>query len=184
MSDISGNDILQFWFEDIEHAKWFRKDPVFDQELQQRFGDLLLRARDDQLDHWCATPQGRLALIIVLDQFSRNIYRQKSAAFAADAKALQLTLDGIQEGDDEKLTHEQRSFFYLPLMHAENLDMQELCLDKTRSLSDAGHGTDKYALSHLEIIRDFGRFPHRNEALGRADTAEEASWLKSGKRGF
>jgi len=123
MNDRSVDEVLQFWFDDIEHSCWFKKDPVFDRELEQRFGDLLTLARNDQLDHWCDTARGRLALIIILDQFSRNIYRDTSRAFAADPRALQLTVNGIQEGSDEKLTAEQRSFFYLPLRHAENLSM-------------------------------------------------------------
>lgn len=184
MTDISSDDILKFWFEDIEHSRWFRKDPEFDRELDRRFGELLQNAKDDRLDHWCHTPAGRLALIIVLDQFSRNIFRESPEAFAADAKALQLALDGIHSGDDEVLTLEQRSFFYLPFRHAENLEMQELGLAKTRELNAAGYGTDKYALSHLDIIRQFGRFPHRNKALGRKNTAEEELYLSDGKAGF
>ena len=178
------DEILQFWFEDIEHSCWFKKDSGFDRELEQRFGDFLTLAKNDQLDDWCDTPGGRLALIIVLDQFSRNIFRGTSGAFEADAKALQLSVDGIQDGSDEKLTLEQRSFFYLPLRHAENPAMQELGLAKTRELNDAGYGTDKYALSHMEIIKRFGRFPHRNIILGRVNTAEEDEYLKDGRAGF
>jgi uncharacterized protein (DUF924 family) len=180
MNDTSINEILTFWFEDIEHFRWFKKDPDFDRELEQRFGDLLTQARNDQLDHWCDTERGSLALIILLDQFSRNIYRESSKAFEADPKALQLTLDGIQKGFDEKLTLEQRSFYYLPLRHAENLEMQKLGLEKTRELNEAGYGSDKYALSHLEIIEKFGRFPHRNNVLGRSNTSEEELYLKDG----
>lgn len=180
MNDNSADNILNFWFEDIEHSCWFKNDPVFDSELRRRFGDLLIRAKDDRLDHWCATPQGMLALIIVLDQFSRNIHRDRAEAFAADAKALQLAVDGIGEGADKALSLEQRSFFYLPLRHAENLEMQELGLLKTRALNVAGYGTDKYALGHLETIRQFGRFPYRNKALGRSNTADEDSYLENG----
>ncbi len=181
---LSSDDILQFWFEDIEHSCWFKKDAEFDSELRQRFGDLLIQARDGRLDHWCDTSRGKLALIVVLDQFSRNIYRDQSEAFAADAKALELALEGIRAGLDEELSLEQRSFFYLPLRHAEDLEMQELGLAKTRELNDAGYGSDKYALNHLEIIRQFGRFPHRNKVLGRSNTAEEESYLEDGKGGF
>ena len=184
MNEISINDILQFWFEDIEHFRWFKKDSDFDRKLEQRFGDLLTQARNGQLDHWCDTASGSLALIILLDQFSRNIHRESSKAFEADPKALQLTLDGIQRGFDEKLTLEQRSFYYLPLRHAENLEMQKLGLEKTRELNDAGYGTDKYALNHLAIIERFGRFPHRNNVLGRSNTSEEELYLKDGNAGF
>ncbi len=178
MNDISVNEILQFWFEDIEHSRWFESDPEFDRELEQRFGELLKLAKSDRLDNWCDVPRGTLALIIVLDQFSRNIFRDTPGAFAADAKALQLAIDGIKKGLDEKLTPEQRSFFYLPLRHSENLAMQELGLEKTREINDAGYGTDKYALSHLAIIERFGRFPHRNKILGRRNTAEEDRYLE------
>ena len=110
---------------------------------------------------------------------SRNIQRIRGRR-----KALQLTVDGIQKGLDAKLTLAQRSFYYLPLRHAENLAMQELGLAKTRELNDAGYGTDKYALSHLALIERFGRFPHRNSILGRCNTTEEKLYLKEGKAGF
>jgi len=184
MHETAIDQILQFWFEDIDHSCWFKKDPDFDRELEQRFGDLLTLAKNDQLDNWCDTPRGRLALIIVLDQFSRNIHRGTSGSFEADPKSLQLTVDGIRDGADEDLSLEQRSFFYLPLRHAESLAMQELGLAKTRELNDAGYGTDKYALNHLEIIEKFGRFPYRNAVLGRRNTPEEDEYLEDGKAGF
>jgi uncharacterized protein (DUF924 family) len=178
------DEILKFWFEDIEHSRWFKKDPDFDRELEQRFGHLLELANDAQLDDWCDTPRGRLALIIVLDQFSRNIHRGTSRSFDADPKALSLAVKGINDGSDQELSLEQRSFFYLPLRHAEDLAMQELGLAKTRELNEAGYGTDQYALNHLEIIARFGRFPHRNAVLGRRSTPEEDEYLKDGKAGF
>ena len=184
MSNIAFDEILKFWFEDIEHSCWFKKDPVFDRDLEHRFGELLTRAKIDQLDHWCETPQGYLALIVLLDQFSRNIHRDLPEAFAADPKALQLAVAGIEQGFDKELTLEQRSFFYLPLRHAENLDMQQLGLDKTREINAEGYGSDKYALNHLALIEQFGRFPHRNECLGRTNTPEEENYLKGGKAGF
>ena len=184
MSDVSANDILKYWFEDIEHSCWFKTDSKFDRDLEQRFGATLTEAKNDQLDHWCDTPEGILGLIIVLDQFSRNIHRESPKAFEADAKALQLAVDGIEKGFDEPLTLEQRSFFYLPLRHAEDLDMQMLGLKKTREINDAGYGSDKYALNHLALIEQFGRFPHRNRVLGRSNTTEEESYLSDGKAGF
>lgn len=184
VSDVSASDILKFWFEDIEHSCWFKTDPEFDRDLEQRFGATLIGAKNDQLDHWCDTPEGILGLIIVLDQFSRNIYRESPKAFEADAKALQLAVNGIKRGFDEPLTLEQRSFFYLPLRHAEDLEMQKLGLLKTQEINDAGYGSDKYALNHLALIEQFGRFPHRNRVLGRSNTAEEESYLGDGKAGF
>jgi uncharacterized protein (DUF924 family) len=184
MSDTDFSEVLKFWFEDIEHSCWFRKDSEFDKQLEQRFGRCLIAARNDELDHWCGSAEGHLALIVVLDQFSRNIHRELPLAFEADEKALSLCVDGIQKGLDKELTLEQRSFFYLPLRHAEDLEMQRLGLAKTRELNEAGYGSDKYALNHLELIERFGRFPHRNAVLGRSNTDEEDAYLKDGKAGF
>lgn len=184
MKDTAIEDILRFWFEEIEKSRWFKKDAAFDKELEARYGALLASAKRDELDGWHETSRGSLALIVLLDQFSRNIFRDTADAFAADAKALRLTLDGIAKGFDKELTLEQRSFYYLPLRHAEDLAMQQLGLAKTRELNAAGYGSDKYALNHLEIIERFGRFPHRNRVLGRENTTEEALYLAEGKAGF
>ena len=184
MSEITADEVLKFWFEDIEHSCWFKKDPEFDSNLENRFGDLLQSAKSDRLDDWCQSPQSCLALVIVLDQFSRNIHRENPASFEADAKALQLCLTGIEKGFDHELTLEQRSFLYLPLRHSEDLEMQKLGLVKTRELNAAGYGTDKYALNHLALIERFGRFPHRNTCLGRSNTREEELYLADGKAGF
>ena len=178
------HDILNFWFEDIEKKRWFIKDAEFDRQLGERFGATLLIAKRGELDHWRDSAGGTLALIIVLDQFSRNLHRDSAEAFAADDKALQLCLGGIQSGIDKELTPEQRSFFYLPLRHAENLEMQKLGLEKTREINAEGYGTDKYALNHLELIERFGRFPHRNACLGRENTTEEKVYLNEGNAGF
>jgi uncharacterized protein (DUF924 family) len=184
MNDNLAKEVLKFWFEEIDHSFWFKKDPEFDHQLEERFGDTLNRAREGELDNWHDTEHGSLALVVTLDQFSRNIYRESPMAFAADEKALQLTLDGLQNNFDKELTLEQRSFYYLPLRHAEDVDMQKLGLVKTREINEAGYGSDKYALNHLELIERFGRFPHRNKVLGRENTAEEELFLGGGNRGF
>jgi len=176
--------LLEFWFEEVDHARWFVSTPAFDRELRHRFGERLEQAKQGELDDWADTPRGRLALIILLDQFSRNIHRDTPAAFEADPQALTLALEGIEHGDDRHLSLEERSFFYLPLRHAEDLDMQRFGLQKTRELNAAGYGSDKYALNHLEQIERFGRFPHRNAVLGRKDTPEEEAFLATGKAGF
>ena len=175
---MSQAEIVQFWFEDIEHSRWFVEDAEFDRQLEQRFGETLVEAREGRLDHWHDTATGSLALIIVLDQFSRNIHRESALSFAADSKALQLTLDGIEKQFDKELTLEQRSFYYLPLRHAEELEMQQLGLTQTREINAAGYGSDKYALNHLDLIERFGRFPYRNKVLGRENTAEEELYLR------
>jgi uncharacterized protein (DUF924 family) len=180
MSNETAEDIVRFWFDEIEHSCWFKKDAGFDRDLEQRFGNVLARARRDELGHWCDCAIGYLGLIVVLDQFSRNIYRESPQAFAADAKALLLANEVIEKGLDTELTLEQRSFVYLPLRHAEDLAMQQLGLEKTREINAAGYGSDKYALSHLAIIEQFGRFPHRNKVLGRGNTPEEQAYLNRG----
>ena len=177
MTDIVAEDICRFWFDEIEHSCWFKKNPEFDRDLKNRFGALLEQAKRGELDHWCDSATGYLGLIILLDQFSRNIYRDTAEAFAADAKALQLALEVAEKGLDEELTLEQRSFAYLPFRHAEDLAMQKIGLDKTRELNAAGYGSDKYAISHLSVIELFGRFPYRNKALGRENTPEEDAYL-------
>jgi uncharacterized protein (DUF924 family) len=184
MMSVTAGDICRFWFDEIEHSSWFRKDAGFDRQLQQRFGHVLESAKRDELDHWCDSATGYLGLIVVLDQFSRNIHRDTAEAFAADARALQLALEVIDKGLDTALTPEQRSFVYLPLRHAEDIAMQRLGLQKTRELNALGYGSDKYALNHLELIERFGRFPHRNKVLGRVNTPAEDAYLADGKAGF
>ena len=176
-------EILTFWFEEIDSSKWFVQDRAFDRELEDRFGECLARAKRGELDDGAETARGRLALIVTLDQFSRNLYRGRAKAFEADAKALELTRSGIALGLDPGLSLEQRSFFYMPLRHAEDLEMQRLGLEKTRELNAAGYGSDKYALGHLETVERFGRFPHRNAALGRVSTAAEEAYLAEEKTG-
>ena len=174
---MTAEEICQFWFDEIDHSSWFKKNPEFDRHLEDRFGAFLEQAKRDELDHWCDCASGYLGLIILLDQFSRNIHRDSAEAFAADAKALQLALEVVDKGLDEELTLEQRSFAYLPFRHAEDLAMQKIGLDKTRELNAAGYGSDKYAINHLSLIELFGRFPYRNKALGRSNTPEEEAYL-------
>ena len=174
---MTAEEICQFWFDEIDHSSWFKKNPEFDRHLEDRFGVFLEQAKRDELDHWCDCASGYLGLIILLDQFSRNIHRDSAEAFAADAKALQLALEVVDKGLDEELTLEQRSFAYLPFRHAEDLAMQKIGLDKTRELNAAGYGSDKYAINHLSLIELFGRFPYRNKALGRSNTPEEEAYL-------
>jgi len=176
MTDIA-DDICRFWFEEIEQSSWFKQSDEFDRDLQERFGELLEQAKRDELDHWCDCATGYLGLIILLDQFSRNIYRDTAEAFAADNKALSLALEVIDQGLDKELTPEQRSFAYLPFRHAEDLIMQKIGLTKTREINEEGYGSDKYAISHLSVIERFGRFPYRNEALGRKNTSDEETYL-------
>jgi uncharacterized protein (DUF924 family) len=177
MSEVVAEDICRFWFEEIEHSAWFKKSAEFDKDLEQRFGGTLELAKQGELDHWCDCASGYLGLIIVLDQFSRNIFRDSGEAFAADVKALKLALEIVDKSLDRELTLEQRSFAYLPFRHAEDLVMQKIGLDKTRELNAEGYGSDKYAVNHLAVIELFDRFPYRNKALGRENTTEEEAYL-------
>jgi len=186
--------ILGFWFGDAtddaaaaarQAGLWWGKSDETDREIGDRFEALLQQAAGGQLDAWAQTPQGRLALILLLDQFPRNIYRGTPQAFAYDAQARELTLAGLQAGDDQSLRPIERVFFYLPLEHAEDLPLQQRCValfeQMQTSLPAAAakvfDGFTGFARKHQVIIERFGRFPHRNEILGRASTAEELAFL-------
>lgn len=177
MSEIAAEDVCRYWFEEIEKSNWFKRSDEFDSELKEKFGELLEQAKAGQLDHWCDCAEGYLGLIVVLDQFSRNIHRDSAEAFAADDKALALANELIDKELDKELTLEQRSFAYLPFRHAEDLVMQHVGLKKTREINAEGYGSDKYAVGHLSIIERFGRFPHRNAVLGRENTSDEETFL-------
>ncbi len=186
--------ILETWFpNDPEKANklWWGKDPALDAELSERFGATLEAAKRGELDEWAVTAQGRLALVILLDQLSRNIYRGTPEAFAADTKARVLVHQGLAVGDDKVLKPIERLFFYLPLEHSEELADQDRCVALCREVAlavandpEADPGRVKqfesfvdYAIRHRDIIARFGRFPHRNAVLGRASTAEELEFL-------
>lgn len=169
-------DILQFWFEDTAPAQWWRVDPAFDRLIAERFSALHARAVQAELFAWRATPGGRLAEVIVLDQFSRNIHRGTPQAFAVDPMALVLAQEAVALGADQTLSPVQRSFLYLPYMHSESRAIH--------AVSEALYvalGLDNnldFARRHRAIIDRFGRYPHRNAILQRASTAEELVFLQ------
>lgn len=171
-------DILDFWFA-AGHAKWFAKDDAFDAEIRRRFGETQVAAGEGKLDDWMKDAQGALALLIVLDQFSRNLYRDDHRAWVNDGKALALARDAISRRMDVEVPVIARQWFYLPFMHAEDMAVQEESLryHSTR-LEDAD--VLRFAEIHADIIRRFGRFPHRNAVLGRVSTPEEESFLAEG----
>lgn len=156
-----------------------------DEEIRHGFGGDVERATRGELDGWAATPGGRLALILLLDQFSRNIYRGTARAFAGDARALALVRDGMRSGAYESLSSLQRLFFYMPLQHAEDPAVQEesvrriaaLARDAPAPVQPMLESCVPYAIAHRDIVRRFGRFPHRNAILGRASTPEESAYL-------
>lgn len=187
--------VLAFWFgagtDDAATAQtqrklWWSKDAAVDAGMRTRFATLVSTAAAGGHDDWAGTPQGRLALIVLFDQLPRNIYRDTPQAFAFDARALQLALDGIATGADQPLRPIERVFCYLPLEHAESLAMQErsvtlftaLAADAPDNVRDTFRGFADYAVRHREVIARFGRFPHRNRILGRVSTPEEMEFLK------
>jgi uncharacterized protein (DUF924 family) len=169
-------DVLAFWFEEIEPKQWWKKDAAFDRLIADRFGALYASAVQCELFDWRETPRGRLAEILVLDQFSRNIHRDTPAAFAADPLALALAQEAAGAAADQPLAPIQRSFLYMPYMHSESLKVHEVAeqLYRDNGLQD----NHDFELRHKAIIERFGRYPHRNTILGRSSTEEEIAFLK------
>ena len=166
----SPHDVLAFWFAAGQSDRWYVRDDVFDIEITRRFLSTYEAACAGDLDAWRDDPESMLALIIVLDQFPRNMFRGTARAFAADRQALRSTKEGIDRGFDRALgSAVQLAFFYMPLMHSETLSDHNLLRDR--------HGDNDYARQHREIVERFGRYPHRNAVLGRDNTPEEASYL-------
>ncbi len=170
------HDVLAFW-RAAGHDKWFTKDVGFDEEIRRRFLATYEAAAAGALG-WDDTPEGALALLIVLDQFPRNMFRGSARAFAADPLAREVATRAIARGFDQQIAVAERSFFYLPFEHSEALADQERCVALNRASGDAD--ALKWAELHADIIRRFGRFPHRNAALGRATLPEEQAFLDSG----
>ncbi|HWP46085.1 MAG TPA: DUF924 family protein [Candidatus Limnocylindrales bacterium] len=185
-------EILHFWFGDLQTINleerlklWFGGEEETDRLIRDKFEPDLLQAISGELAHWEETPRGTLALIILLDQFSRNIYRNTPRAFAQDEMALGICLRGMDRGKDLALDLLERVFFYLPMEHAEDLEIQRKSVKAFESLVKAAPPNMKnpfesfldYAIRHYAIIEKFGRFPHRNEILGRASTPEELEFL-------
>lgn len=168
--------IIDFWFVEIEPAAHWRKDSTFDQLIADRFGELVQSAAACELYRWREQPLGRLAEVIVLDQFSRNIYRDQADSFANDPLALALAQQAVALGVAEQLSPQQRTFLYMPYMHSESsqIHQQAVALFDQPGLED----NYRFELQHKQIIERFGRYPHRNAILGRASTDEELIFLQ------
>ncbi|MFM9862389.1 MAG: DUF924 family protein [Micropepsaceae bacterium] len=187
-------DVLDFWFLAEDHAGhnarrdvWFKKDDAFDAAIRSRFGALIERALNGALTPWTATADGTLATIIVLDQFTRNVFRNTPRAFAGDAQALSLARRLVAEGAGRKLPGVRRLFVYLPFEHAEDLTTQEESLHLFRRLAkDEPPLADllTWAERHQAVVARFGRFPHRNAILARATTPEEEAFLRDPDSSF
>jgi uncharacterized protein (DUF924 family) len=180
--------ILAFWFGDDEaeggtaeqSRRWWRKDPAFDAEIRERFGGVHARIEAGACEGWLEDPRGLVAYVIVLDQFSRNMFRDTPAMFASDARALAAAKRGVAAGFDAQVPREMRSFLYMPYMHSESLADQDACVALFAALAagaPAEQGAKGYAERHRDIIVRFGRFPHRNAILGRPSTPEEIEFL-------
>ena len=187
---ITADDVLDFWFANARH--WFVAEAGFDAQIHMQFGQASTNAANGELDAWTSTPSGWLALLIVLDQFPRNLHRGDARAWAQDDKAQRVALSGIDRGEDRQLPALRRVFAYLPLEHAEDSALQRRSVDLFEALCGAVPADERerfggfldYARRHRDVIERFGRFPHRSAALGRVSTAEEANYLAQPGAGF
>ncbi len=194
---MTADAVLEFWFgaDDLPAAeqerlalRWFVRDESFDREIERRFGALVDPAIAGELDTWATTPRGRLALLLVLDQFPRNLYRDSPRAFAGDAAAQRLAIEGIARGHDRAVPAHCRAFCYLPLEHAEDLRLQQRCVALFTELAADTDAVPPeryamyldYARRHHDVIARFGRFPHRNRVLARATRPDEQAYLDAG----
>ena len=175
---VSAEDIVKFWFEEIDKSIWFNSTPEFDTYLRDRFQDMVQAALNDQLSSWKETPEGCLALVILLDQFPLNIYRGEAESFAGESKSREVAQIAIDRKFDQSLNDEKKAFLYLPFMHSENINDQNLSVSL---FEEAGLKNNlRYAKHHRDIIERYGRFPHRNIILDRESSEEETAYLNSG----
>ncbi|SDB29391.1 Uncharacterized conserved protein, DUF924 family [Pseudidiomarina indica] len=176
MSTHSYADVLQFWFEELTPEQWFTKSDALDELIRERFAATLIAASQAELWFWRTSAEGRLAEIIVLDQFSRNIYRDSPKAFTQDAMALVLAQEAVALGLDQQLNVTEKAFLYMPYMHSESALIHEVAV---QLFSQPGLETNyDFELRHKVIIDRFGRYPHRNAILGRVSTRDEVEFLK------
>lgn len=168
-------ELLDFWFAESSRKRWFRSTADFDREIGQRFGELWQQAREGRLDQWQKDPQGALALVILLDQFPLNMFRDQPLSFDTEARSREVADQALARQFERQLSKEQLAFLLLPFMHSESMPDQERCV---KLHQDFGLD-DTWALHHRAIIERFGRFPHRNRILGRNSSEEEIAWLAS-----
>ncbi len=175
-SQQTARDVVDFW-RDAGPQQWFAKNAQFDADFRARFAELHAAATRGDLSDWARSAEGALALVILLDQYPRNSFRDTPRMFATDEQARAVARQALAAGFDSQVDPELRSFFYMPLMHSESLDDQELCVQLCLGKDP---GTLRFARLHREVIERFGRFPHRNRLLGRATTAQEEEFLSRG----
>jgi len=194
-------EILNFWFAETPRdafkidgrmAFWFGDDKSQDEKIRSLFSEDIEKASSGELDHWADTPRGRLALIILLDQFRRNIFRGSKDAYLMDHQVLKLTIKGMELGHDRQLEPIERAFFYMPMQHSESLKVQDFSVRTFTTLAETVKPTlratfrtfSQFAELHRDIVAQFNRFPHRNEALGRKNTPEEEAYLDASPPDF
>jgi uncharacterized protein (DUF924 family) len=184
----SPREVLQFWFSDRARPLWFEKDIKFDEDIRARFGPMVHEAQMGGFDDWRSSADGALALLLLIDQFSRNLHRGQAKAYLGDARAREVAAEAIARGFDQRYPFPDRVFFYLPFEHCETLANQDRYLELmhgcVREFGEVAVEYVEYAHRHRNIIKRFGRFPHRNAALGRETTEEEAEFLKGPNSSF
>jgi len=178
------DDILRFWLDEVGESGWYQQSDELDAEIRKRFLKIWEAANEGSFSLWLTYPSGTLAYVILLDQFPRNMFRGDARAFASDQVALATAKVAIHKGWDMKLDEPARQFFYLPLMHSESLCDQERCVRLMKErMPETGAANLLHAKAHREVIRQFGRFPYRNEALSRRHTGPEQDYVVSGGYG-
>ncbi len=173
-------NVYNYWFKELSFKEKFKKDEAQDRKIESDFGDLLIAARQGELYSWRETAKGSLCEIVILDQFSRNVYRDTPSSFSADPMALTLSQEAIRKGFDKELSQEEKAFLYMPFMHSESLVIHNWAL---KLFNEEGLPYE-FEVKHRNIIEKFGRYPHRNEILGRKSTAEEIEFLKGPNSSF
>ncbi len=181
---VGPDEILEFWLDEVGQAGWYAEDAELDQRIGDRFLTTWEQACEGRFSQWLSWPAGTLAYIILTDQFPRNMFRGQARAFASDRAALAAAKAAIGRGWDMRIDEPARQFFYMPLMHSENLCDQDRCVRlMLERMPRTGHGNLLHARAHREVIRRFGRFPYRNEALRRTSTGPEADYVRQGGYG-
>ena|SRR5579871_208176 len=188
----AAEELLAFWFAERSRGLWFERNEAFDQEIRDRFGALAAEGAEGRLGRWEETPNAALALVILLDQFPRNMHRGKADAFACDPLARAVAGRAIDQGFDRMVRHDRRAFFFLPFEHSEDLAEQDRSVALFQAWAEAAPEAERqkcleqceWVVRHQEIIQRFGRFPHRNVVLGRETTAEEEAFLKEPRSSF
>ncbi len=178
------DDVLNFWLDEVGESRWYAQDAALDAEISARFRTTWEGACEGRYSLWLTYPSGALAYIILMDQFPRNMFRDDLRAFSSDRAALAASKAAVDKGWDKKIEEPARQFFYLPMMHSENLCDQERCVRlMCARMPQSGASNLLHARAHREVIRLFGRFPYRNDALSRATTAPEADYVSAGGYG-